>query len=268
MEADNVASAALKRYALSSPWPYYLVALAAAWALLIRHDLAHHAMPHTNAPLTTLSMWALMTTAMMAPTAVPVMTSLRAVLSSSSYRPWWAFIGAYLLVWMAFAGGATAMQLALVRLEVLGHNGATSYIASATLLGLAGAYQFSSLKRKCLTECVNPMTFFFKHWRDGVLGGARMGMRHGLACLGCCWALMLLAFVGGLNNLWFMVLGAAIMTIEKLPALSRWVTAPIGVALLGAAVVVLAVGHSPDEARPSHQSISIDRKESHERLEA
>ena len=185
-------------------------------------------------------------------------------------RPWWAFLVGYLTIWVGFSAGATTAQLWLIRRNLVGHNGSSTSLAlSAALLATAGAYQFTSLKRRCLTECVSPMTFFLKFWRDGVRGGARMGVRHGLSCLGCCWALMLLAFVGGVANIWFMVLSAAVMTIEKLPAMSRLVTVPLGVGLLAASAVitVLAVtGVLANQAHHMHHTMSIERKEIHERM--
>ena len=90
---------------------------------------------------------------------------------------------------------------------------------------LAGAYQFSPLKAACLAKCRAPLGFFMQHWDEGAW---RNGLRLGLVCLGCCWALMALAFVGGVMNLAFMGLATAIMVIEKLPDLGRWLTRPLG----------------------------------------
>jgi predicted metal-binding membrane protein len=241
-----------------SPWPYFIAALVVCWALLIRNHLAEHGSGHAADPSAVWAMWTLMTMAMMAPTAVPVLASLRDVLTSSSIRPWWAFLGGYLVIWLGFAGAAASGQLWVIDLDLVGHDGSvTSPALTASLLAVAGVYQFSSLKRRCGTECVHPMTFFFQHWRDGVRGGARMGLRHGVACLGCCWALMLLAFVGGVANIWFMILSAVVMSVEKLPAVGRFVTAPLGVALLIGSVVVFA-GRSNDVGRASHHQHSIE----------
>lgn len=84
------------------------------------------------------------------------------------------------------------------------------------------------------------MQFFIRHWRDGVNGSFKMGLRHGVTCVGCCWALMLLAFVGGLTNIWFMVLSAAVMAIEKFPVIGRRITLPLGVLIIVWGVAVLA----------------------------
>jgi predicted metal-binding membrane protein len=250
-----------------SPWPYFIAALALCWTLLITHHLVSHTSAHLAATSTIFAMWALMTVAMMAPTAVPVLASLRDVLGATSLRPWWAFLGGYLTVWLTFASAAAIAQRWLGEHQLIGHNGAsTSYVFTGVLLGLAGAYQFTSLKRRCVTECVTPMTFFLRYWRDGVGGGLRMGVRHGVSCLGCCWALMLLAFVGGITNIWFMVLCAVIMSLEKLPAVGRFITAPLGVVLIAASAVFVLVAATHSDPLPSHHHMTIGRKESNEQM--
>ena len=111
-----------------------------------------------------------------------------------------------------------------------------SGVLSAVLLAVAGVYQFSAVKEACLSNCRRPLSFFMQHWDEGAL---RNGVRLGLVCLGCCWALMALAFVGGVMNLAFMGLATVIMVLEKLPDLGRWLTRPLGAALLGASVWIL-----------------------------
>jgi predicted metal-binding membrane protein len=109
-------------------------------------------------------------------------------------------------------------------------------VLSAGLLALAGLYQLSPLKERCLAKCRAPLTFFFQHWDAGAW---RMGLRLGAVCLGCCWALMLLAFVGGVMNLAFMGLATVIMVLEKLPDIGRPLTRPLGAVLLVAAAMRL-----------------------------
>lgn len=104
---------------------------------------------------------------------------------------------------------------------------------------MAGAYQFTALKAACLSKCRAPVTFYMQHWSDGPL---KLGLRLGATCLGCCWALMLLAFVGGIMSLAFMGLATLIMTLEKLPDIGRWLSRPLGVALLGASAWVGVTG--------------------------
>ena len=101
---------------------------------------------------------------------------------------------------------------------------------------MAGAYQFSPVKEACLSKCRRPLSFFMQHWDEGAL---RNGVRLGLVCLGCCWALMALAFVGGVMNLAFMGLATVIMVLEKLPQVGRYLTRPLGAVLIAASVWVL-----------------------------
>jgi predicted metal-binding membrane protein len=132
------------------------------------------------------------------------------------------------------------MQILLAELELLDSHNRLNQLLSGGLLVTAGLYQFSSLKEQCQSECVAPMQFFLRHWREGISGGFKMGLRHGVTCVGCCWALMLLAFVGGLTNIWFMVFSAAVMAIEKFPMVGKKLTIPLGVLITLWGVVVLA----------------------------
>jgi predicted metal-binding membrane protein len=95
------------------------------------------------------------------------------------------------------------------------------------------------MKEACLSKCRAPMMFFLQHWDEGPL---RNGLRLGAVCLGCCWALMLLGFVGGVMNLAFMGVATILMALEKLPAIGRWLTRPMGGALLAAAGIVALTG--------------------------
>ena len=112
-------------------------------------------------------------------------------------------------------------------------------LATAALLAGAGLYQFSALKDACLAKCRMPLTYFMGHWRPGTAGALRMGLSLGLACFGCCWALMALAFVGGTMNLYWMGLATLFMIFEKLPDLGRHLQRPAGGALIAAAIAVL-----------------------------
>jgi predicted metal-binding membrane protein len=178
-------------------------------------------------------MWALMATAMMLPTVLPAFATYDDLGSSGAATRPVALWGGYLAVWLGFAVLAAGLQMALFQLDLVsGFGDSRSIWLSAGLLAVAGAYQFSPLKRACLNKCRAPLTFFLAHWQDGAW---RMGLRLGAACLGCCWALMLLAFVGGVMSLGFMGLATLIMTLEKLPRFGRWLDRPLGVALLAGA---------------------------------
>ena len=224
----------------NSPWPLFMLSVAGGWFLLIRHHITTSGSVHLHTPSNIFLMWVLMTLVMMSTTAVPVLLSLRSVTSNASQLIWWAFVLGYSVIWLGFALAAASLQLTIAELNFFDtHNGLNKSL-SAGLLISAGLYQFSSLKQKCQSECLAPMQFFLRHWRDGVSGGLKMGLRHGATCLGCCWALMLLAFVGGLTNIWFMVLSAAVMAIEKFPVIGRRITMPLGVLITIWGVAVLA----------------------------
>ena len=250
---------------LGRPWRWFGLAVAAAWALLIAHHLcAGHSHQHAGAG-TVLAMWLLMVLAMMAPTAVPVLASLRDIVRHDSLVPWWTFLAGYLVVWSGVATMMAAGQWWLADIGLLDPTGAsTSRWLTAGLLLAAGGYQFSTLKHRCQTECERPMTFFWRHWRSGTIGALRMGVRHGAVCVGCCWMLMLLAFVAGAANIWFMVLCTVVMAAEKVPTLGRRVAVPLGAALLvsGALMAVAAVAAgdtSSSNYREEHHGALVDR---------
>ena len=232
-----------------------MLSVSGGWWLLMQHHLSMSGAVHAHASSNVFLMWVLMTLVMMSTTAVPVLLSLHSVTQNASQLIWWAFVFGYSLIWFGFALAASSLQLAIAELNLFdSHNGLNKTL-SVGLLITAGLYQFSSLKQRCQSECLAPMQFFLRHWRDGVSGGLKMGLRHGLTCVGCCWALMLLAFVGGLTNIWFMVLSAAVMAVEKFPAIGRRLTAPLGVLIIVWGVAVLVslfsgVGAAHDHVYP------------------
>ena len=141
-----------------------------------------------------------------------------------------------------------ALQLALTGLSLLdpAMASASPLFSGAAFIG-AGLYQFSALKHACVTQCQRPFRFFFASWTDEPGGVFRLGLRQGLYCLGCCWAMMLLMFaVGVMNVVWMAALGA-IMTVEKLATTTRFSRA-LGVVFIGvgAAFIVSAmIAHWP-----------------------
>jgi predicted metal-binding membrane protein len=182
-------------------------------------------------------MWALMAGAMMAPTALPAFATYDDLSRRDPAASFGALVGGYLLVWLGFAVVAAGLQFWAASLGLVGGLGqATSLWLTAALLALAGAYQFTPLKDACLVQCQAPLAFFMSHWSEG---GFRNGLRLGAVCLGCCWALMLLAFVGGVMNLAFMGLAMILMTLEKLPEIGRPITRPLGAVLFLAAVALV-----------------------------
>ena len=185
-------------------------------------------------------MWAAMAAGMMAPTALPAFVTyddLRAA-GPGSAAGFAALAAGYLAVWLGFAALATGAQIALAGAGLLTPLGSSASVGlTAALLALAGLWQLSPLKAACLARCRHPLGFFLQHWEAGPW---RMGLRLGLVCLGCCWALMALAFVGGTMNLAFMGGAMVLMALEKLPA-GRALTRPLGGALLAAAAAVLVI---------------------------
>jgi predicted metal-binding membrane protein len=248
---------------------FYVVLIAAIWVLLILssvNDSANSLIESdravdlflfpaalaslcrssaADAPIwTTTAMWAVMSAGMMLPTAAPYFRSYSTLAAGQPLRiepgNIWGLAAGYIAVWLLFALGAGILQWELARLRLLSVDGASlSASLSALLLFIAGLYQFSPMKAACLSRCRSPLAFFMSEWRDGFRGAIHMGLKHGRDCLGCCWALMLLAFVGGTMNLVWMALGTVLMTLEKLPSIGRPVSKPVGALLvLGAAYFV------------------------------
>jgi len=192
--------------------------------------------PDSAGALKLWGMWALMSAAMMLPTALPAFATFDDL--PTSQRDFAALVGGYLAIWLGFSAVAALAQMALWQFGLVDQTGLSlSRILSAVLLIGAGAYQFTALKNACVSKCRAPLPFFMDHWNEGPW---RMGLRLGAVCLGCCWALMVLAFVGGVMSLAFMGLATLLMVLEKLPQLGDRLTRPLGFGLIGAGALVLA----------------------------
>jgi predicted metal-binding membrane protein len=181
-------------------------------------------------------MWAIMMAAMMLPTATP-MVSVFGTLNKSrgEARRTVAFVAGYVALWTAFAAAATAGQWALQTKGLLSPMIVSmSPALSAALLMIAGAFQFTPLKQACLRACRSPLGFLLTDWRDGLGGAARMGIRHGLYCLGCCWALMALLFVGGAMNLLWIAALTLLVAMEKLAPKGDILAKALGALMIGA----------------------------------
>lgn len=168
------------------------------------------------------AMWVVMMAGMMLPSAAPTMLLYGCVVRKSpdgekATKQIYAFAGGYLLIWSAFSFIATLLQYALAQALLLSPMmKAESPVFGGVLLLAAGAYQFTPLKRACLDACRSPAEFLTRHWRQGVSGGFHVGVASGLYCLGCCWALMLLLFVGGVMNLWWIAALTVFVLLEKI----------------------------------------------------
>ncbi len=192
------------------------------------------ATPGSAGPGSAVAMWLLMSGAMMAPTAVPAFRTYDDLSHAAPTSFAW-LLGGFLAVWGEFAVLAGLGQYALFRAGLVdGLGQSRSALFAAALLAGAGAYQFSALKAACVARCRAPLAFFVEHWAEGPW---RNGLRLGADCLGCCWALMLLGFVGGVMSLGFMGLALVLMVLEKLPEIGRRVTRPLGAALIVAAAM-------------------------------
>jgi predicted metal-binding membrane protein len=169
----------------------------------------------------TLSMWGVMMVAMMVPTAVP-MTLVYAAVARKAARegravpPTFVFVAGYLAVWALFSIVATIAQLTLDQLSLLSPlMVSASPLLAAALLIAAGVYELTPYKHACLAQCRAPAQFMAQHWRVGPAGAFRIGLALGAYCLGCCWVLMGLLFVGGVMNLLLIAVIAIFILLEK-----------------------------------------------------
>jgi predicted metal-binding membrane protein len=181
-------------------------------------------------------MWAVMMAAMMLPATLP-MVSVFGTLNRrrGEVRRTLAFVAGYLMLWAAFSAAATVVQWALQTSGLVSPMIVSlSPLLNAALLAIAGIFQFTPLKRVCLRACRSPLGFLLTDWRDGLWGAARMGMRHGLFCLGCCWALMALLFVGGAMNLLWIAALTLLVTMEKLAPKGDLLAKALGALMIAA----------------------------------
>ena len=207
-----------------------------AWMMTPAWDAAHVAL--------LFAMWTVMMTGMMLPSTAPTILLYAAVVrrTEEAVAPTraYAFAAGYLVVWTMFAAGAAVIQRVLTSQLILSPMMELSNRrAASAVLALAGLYQITPFKRACLSVCRSPAAFVATHWRVGAGGALRMGIAHGLYCLGCCWALMLLLFAGGVMHLPTIALLTVFVLVEKILPLGRhallftWTT---GIALLVLAV--------------------------------
>jgi len=215
-----------------------------AWtAVDMGHPLAQLMMPsahhwHLANVLAIFVMWSAMMGAMMLPSSLPmILTFVHLSARRGERARARVFVGAYLLVWVVFSVAATAFQWLLQATGSIDPMAAsTSPRLTALLLLIAGMYQFSPLKRACLIRCRSPLGFLLGEWRSGTRGAFRMGLRHGLFCAGCCWALMALLFIGGAMNLAWVAALAIVVAIEKMANQGARIAAVLGLVLIAAGV--------------------------------
>ncbi len=189
-------------------------------------------------------MWAAMMVAMMAPSAAPIVllyARAQRLATPDDPPPVPAFVIGYLLCWIGFAVLAAGLQLALEGAAVLTHMGMTlhSRQAGGLVMIAVGLYQLSPFKDACLGKCRSPAHFLSQHYRPGVSGALRLGLLHGAYCVGCCWLLMALLFVGGVMNLLWIAGLTLLVAAEKLLPRGQMIAHVAGAALIGVGVVRL-----------------------------
>jgi len=181
--------------------------------------------------------WSTMTVAMMLPTSLPLVLLFRRLTRRRLDGGLLVtlLIAGYLSTWVAFGAvahiGDLAVHGAIERARWLEEN---AWVLGAGTLALAGLYQFAPLKYHCLDKCRSPFSFIVEHWHgEGEATQAfRLGVHHGIFCVGCCWSLMLLMFAVGVGNVGWMLALGAVMGVEKNMPWGRRLSAPLGVALL------------------------------------
>lgn len=214
-----------------------------AWVLMAlimvtnQHHWSHHhaliaekSQPLLPKLLIFILSWQVMTVAMMLPSSLPLIRLFLKVSQQQtqnfSYSLIFVFISAYATVWTGFA-----------LLNFFGDWGlhylvnSLPWLSSVTLL-IAGAFQFSGLKEHCLKSCRHPLSFLTHHYQRGLKAAWNLGIRHGIYCLGCCWALMLVMFTTGVGHFTLMLLLTGVMVAEKTSSWSRVLVPIVGIALL------------------------------------
>jgi predicted metal-binding membrane protein len=190
--------------------------------------------------------WVLMIAAMMLPTVVPLLRRFDRLVAERPDRGRLLalVIAGYLTVWLGFGVAAHLLDAGLheaaLRSDWLLFNG---WIVGSLILAGAGLFQFSRLKYHCLTRCRTPLSFITKHWRGRAprCNALLLGLDHGIFCVGCCWAIMLLMFVVGTASIGWMLLLGAVMALEKNTPWGARLSRPLGTILLAAAGLLAGV---------------------------
>lgn len=226
-----------------------------AWAVLWRFGSAPYLQHHPSheaglAPVAFFGLfvlgWTAMSIAMMLPSSLPLLSAFHDAVAERSKRVQLlaTVVLGYLTAWVTFGvlvyfGGAAIAGV----VDALPPISANQWVASGVIVMVAGAFQFSGLKDRCLKECRAPARFVSAHWNPHGRGwqALRLGTLHGVFCVGCCWAIMLLMFVVSSSNLGWMLLLAAVMALEKSTRWGYRLTVPLGVVLLSAGTAMVAL---------------------------
>ncbi len=250
MSATNRANTSpTRRLVVRWPWAAVGIAWGAAGlaaltgqSYLVDHDylIESGSLPLPLALLVFIACWQVMIAAMMLPSSLPMVYMF--IHASRQHRKprttLASFLAGYAVVWTAFALLAFAGDTQIHRLvDSWDWLAAHSWIIGSATFAVAGLFQFTSLKESCLKECRTPFGFFVRYYRQGIGNAWRLGLRHGLFCLGCCWALMLVMFGVGVGSLGWMSVLAGVMVIEKTAPKGKLLSPVVGVAMLALAVV-------------------------------
>ena len=230
--------------AMAAAWAAAIAAEATGASAVLHHDqVLSHGPPSAWAIVGFLAAWQVMVAAMMLPSSLPLvrMFAAASARAPAGGRAMAAFLGGYTLVWTAFGAVAFAGDLALhTAVNASSFLSDHEWAIAGSVIALAGLFQFTPLKDACLDKCRHPASFMVRHYRRGTRGGFALGSRHGLFCVGCCWALMLVMFALGATSLILMALLTALMVHEKTRPAGRRAVPVTGVTLLAVASVVLA----------------------------
>jgi predicted metal-binding membrane protein len=226
-----------------------LAVLFVAWAWLFRMGAASEIyicrVQATALPLA-IGMWVAMMVAMMVPSALPMILTYAQV--TARFEPGSirlgliaVFAAIYLIVWSGFGAVAGLTEWMLGQSALIRSGQLADPRYAGALLVIAGLYQWSTVKSACLSRCHAPLRFVLQHYRSGYGGAIRLGLAHSAACLGCCWMLMLLAWVGGAMNLAWMVVLTLFVALEKLLGTRAAVLRLFAFVLLGAGAFEMAI---------------------------
>lgn len=194
-----------------------------------------------------LAMWWLMMVAMMLPSAAPAVLLYGAVSPARGARGSLGFLAGYLAIWAGFSALATLVQGMLAAYGLISPmymNLAVPGLGAIILIGV-GLYQLTRTKAACLVRCRGPVETLIRYRRVGRAAAFRMGLHHGAACLGCCWALMMLLFVGGVMNIWWILAITLYVAAEKLAPWGHRLARPAGGFLMLAGLALLAATIRP-----------------------
>ena len=203
----------------------FLLALSAfAWAWLFRMGAAGDnflCRVQTVTLPAVAAMWAVMMIAMMIPSALPMILAHAQVTTRVERPPIRLgvvalFVAIYVIVWSVFGAATGGAEWLLSQSGFIRDGQIADPRYAGALLLIAGLYQWSAVKSVCLSRCHEPMSFLRRRYRGGYAGAVKLGLEHSTACIGCCWAFMLLAFVGGAMNLGWMVVLTLFVALEKL----------------------------------------------------